>query len=150
MTRFPAHAISETGASNHLQMLRRNGKAARQQLEALEEILDYILRTQGEETAPLFLENLVDKLRRAGLKVPGPVSTPVEREAAPVVPLVPLRPPAIVFPRTGTGPAPTQLPNTGSSEDHFAGVLGFATAALAISGLAVAWRYRRAARPETE
>ena len=56
--------------------MRGNGKAARQQLDALEEILQMVLRTQGEEAAPLFLENLVDKLRRSGLKVPGPVSTP--------------------------------------------------------------------------
>ena len=73
MTRLPAHANNETGGGRQM---RGNGKAARQQLDALEEILQMVLRTQGEEAAPLFLENLVDKLRRSGLKVPGPVSTP--------------------------------------------------------------------------
>ncbi|HTD68613.1 MAG TPA: pyruvate dehydrogenase (acetyl-transferring), homodimeric type, partial [Candidatus Limnocylindria bacterium] len=76
MTRLPAHGIRETGASNALSSLRGNGKGNRQALESLEEILELVLRTQGEEQAPLFLEHLVDRLRRAGLKVPGPVSTP--------------------------------------------------------------------------
>jgi pyruvate dehydrogenase E1 component len=68
--------MRETGTSNALSMLRGNGKGDRHYLEAIEDLLEFILRTQGEEQAPLFLESLVDRLRRAGLKVPGPVSTP--------------------------------------------------------------------------
>ena len=74
--RFPAHGIRQTGASSALASLRGNGKGKRHYLDSLEEILEFVLRTQGEEQAPLFLENLVDRLRRSGLKVPGPVSTP--------------------------------------------------------------------------
>ncbi len=76
MTRLPAHGIRETGAASALASLRGNGKGNRHYLDSLEEILEFVLRTQGEEQAPLFLEHLVDRLRRAGLKVPGPVSTP--------------------------------------------------------------------------
>jgi pyruvate dehydrogenase E1 component len=56
--------------------LRSSGKNGRNNLESIEDLLEMVLRTQGEEAAPLFLEGLVDKLRRSGIKVPGPVSTP--------------------------------------------------------------------------
>ena len=77
-SRFPAHGIRATGAGSALAALRGNGKGKgnRHYLESLEEILEFVLRTQGEEQAPFFLESLVDRLRRSGLKVPGPVSTP--------------------------------------------------------------------------
>ena len=55
---------------------RNNGKGGRPYLDSIEDLLEMVLRTQGEEAAPLFLEGLVDKLRRSGIKVPGPVSTP--------------------------------------------------------------------------
>src|ERR1700704_5306244 len=76
MKHFPAHAIPETGAASALSMLRGNGKSNRHYLESIEDLLEFVLRTQDEEQAPLFLESLVDRLRRSGLKVPGPVSTP--------------------------------------------------------------------------
>ncbi len=76
MKRLPAHGRRETGASSALSMLRGNGKGERHYLEAIEDLLEFVLRTQGEEQAPLFLESLVDRLRRSGLQVPGPVSTP--------------------------------------------------------------------------
>ena len=72
-TRFPAPARRESGPSS---ALRGNGQGGRQHIGLLEEILDLVLRTQGEEAAPAFLESLMDKVRRSGLKVPGPVSTP--------------------------------------------------------------------------
>ncbi len=56
--------------------LRANGKGGRPYLESIEDLLEMVLRTQGEEAAPLFLEGFVDKLRRSGIQVPGPVSTP--------------------------------------------------------------------------
>jgi len=73
--RFPAHGVRETGAASALSMLRASS-GNRHYLEAIEDLLEFVLRTQGEEKAPLFLESLVDRLRRSGLKVPGPVSTP--------------------------------------------------------------------------
>ncbi|HMJ92373.1 MAG TPA: pyruvate dehydrogenase (acetyl-transferring), homodimeric type [Candidatus Acidoferrum sp.] len=76
MNRLPAHSINETGAGKRLEQLRDLPRGQRHYLDSLEDVLAYVLRTQGEEQAPLFLENLVDKLRRSGLKVPGPVSTP--------------------------------------------------------------------------
>jgi pyruvate dehydrogenase E1 component len=75
-TRFPAHNVRETGAASALAMLRGNGKANHHYLEAIEDLVEFVLRTQGQEAAPMFLESLVDRLRRSGLKVPGPVSTP--------------------------------------------------------------------------
>ncbi|HWN93653.1 MAG TPA: hypothetical protein VNT99_01360, partial [Methylomirabilota bacterium] len=56
--RFPAHRMRETGARNALSMLRGNGKGDRHYLEAIEDLLEFVLRTQGEEQAPLFLESL--------------------------------------------------------------------------------------------
>src|ERR1041384_5516039 len=76
MTQFPAHAIRETGAANALASLRGNGKGTRHYIDSIEDFLELVLRTQGEESATLFLESLVDRLRRSGLKVPGPDSTP--------------------------------------------------------------------------
>jgi pyruvate dehydrogenase E1 component len=52
------------------------GARARHQLEPLEEVLAYVLRTQGEDHAPAFLESLVDRLRRAGLRISGRLNTP--------------------------------------------------------------------------
>jgi pyruvate dehydrogenase E1 component len=75
-SRFPAHAVRETGAAGALSLLRGNGKGTRHYLESIEDFLELVLRTQGEEQAPFFLESLVDRLRRSGLNVPGPVSTP--------------------------------------------------------------------------
>lgn len=75
-SRFPASGLHNTGASNALARLRGNGRGQRHYLQAAEELVDLVLRTQGEEQAPFFLEHLVDRLRRSGLKVPGPVNTP--------------------------------------------------------------------------
>jgi len=76
MTRLPAHAVNETGGAMRLEQLKDTPRGKRHYLESLEEVLAYVLRTQGEDQAPLFLESLVDRLRRAGLRLPGPVSTP--------------------------------------------------------------------------
>ena len=76
MSRFSARGLRETGARSTLTAPDGNGKGSRHYLESLEEILEFVLRTQSEEQAPLFLESLVDRLRRSGLKVPEPVSTP--------------------------------------------------------------------------
>ena len=56
--------------------LRGKGKTDRHYLEAMEEMVEYYLRTQDAETAPRFVEALMQRLRASGFKVPGPVSTP--------------------------------------------------------------------------
>ena len=57
-------------------LLRGNGKGPQHYRDSVEDLIELVIRNQGEESAPLILEHLVDKLRRSGLKVPGPVSTP--------------------------------------------------------------------------
>ncbi len=63
-------------AAGGLASLRGGGHGERHYLEAVEDLLEFVLRTQGEEAAPLFLQSLVERLRRSGIKVPSPVSTP--------------------------------------------------------------------------
>jgi pyruvate dehydrogenase E1 component len=50
--------------------------ARKKWLESLEFVVEQVLKAQGSEQAPFFLDNLVDRLRAAGTKVPYPVSTP--------------------------------------------------------------------------
>jgi pyruvate dehydrogenase E1 component len=45
-------------------------------LESLEYVLEHVLKSQGTEQAPAFVDNLLDRLRAAGLRVPHTVSTP--------------------------------------------------------------------------
>src|SRR4051812_22164700 len=55
---------------------RSNGGDAQKYFESIEFILEYILKTQDPERAGFFLDNLVDRLQVAGVKVPPTVSTP--------------------------------------------------------------------------
>ncbi len=48
----------------------------RKWFESLEFVLEYILKNQGSERAPFFVDNLVDRLHKAGIEVPPIVSTP--------------------------------------------------------------------------
>jgi pyruvate dehydrogenase E1 component len=45
-------------------------------LESLEFVLEHILKTLGDTQAPLFVDNLLDRLRKAGLAVPPATTTP--------------------------------------------------------------------------
>ena len=44
--------------------------------ESIESVVGHILKTQGSQHAPAFLDNLVERLRAAGIKAPQAVSTP--------------------------------------------------------------------------
>ena len=50
--------------------------ARKKWLESLEFVVEQVFKAQGSEQAPFFLDNLVDRLRAAGVKAPYPVSTP--------------------------------------------------------------------------
>ena len=53
-----------------------NGDDTRKWLESLEFVLEYALRSQGAEQAPYFVDNLIDRLREAGIKLPPTTTTP--------------------------------------------------------------------------
>jgi pyruvate dehydrogenase E1 component len=53
-----------------------NGGDAQKYFESIEFILEYILKTQDPDRAGSFIDNVIDRLRAAGLPVPPIVSTP--------------------------------------------------------------------------
>jgi pyruvate dehydrogenase E1 component len=53
-----------------------NGEDTRKWLDAMEFVIEYALRNQGSGRAPYFVDNLVDRLRQAGIKVPPTTNTP--------------------------------------------------------------------------
>src|SRR5256714_1778296 len=48
----------------------------RKWFDSLEYVLEYVLKKQSSEQAPVFVDNLVDRLRAAGLQVPPSTNTP--------------------------------------------------------------------------
>ena len=66
---------------------RANGKAAKndrhQSIVSLEFILEYILKHEQSEQASLLLEELADRLRASGIKIPFTVNTPYVNTIAP-------------------------------------------------------------------
>jgi len=54
----------------------RNGGEDQRWLDSLEFILEYVLKNQGTEQAPLVLSKLSKRLREAGIKLPSTISTP--------------------------------------------------------------------------
>ena len=59
---------------------RPNGRANKSErhkwVASVESILEYILKNEQSENASLILEELIQRLRQSGLKLPDPVSTP--------------------------------------------------------------------------
>ena len=55
---------------------RQNKLEARKWFESLEYVLEYVLKKQGSEQAPFFLDNLVERLRATGIEVPPTTTTP--------------------------------------------------------------------------
>jgi hypothetical protein len=53
-----------------------NGAEDQRWLDSLEFILEYVLKNQGTEQAPLVLSKLSKRLREAGIKLPSTISTP--------------------------------------------------------------------------
>ena len=54
----------------------RNGREDQRSLDSLEFILEYFLKIQGTEQAPLILSKLSKRLREAGIQMPSTISTP--------------------------------------------------------------------------
>ena len=65
----PLAGDRENGKSNHKSDRRK-------WVESLEYLLEHILKNEHSEHASLLLEDLTDRLRESGLKIPQPVSTP--------------------------------------------------------------------------
>lgn len=67
---------------------KQESEQTRKWFESLEHVLEYVLKIQGPEQASFFVDNLVERLRESGIKVPATTSTPyintipVEREPA--------------------------------------------------------------------
>src|SRR5690349_24174460 len=59
---------------------RPNGRAYKSErhkwVASVESILEYILKNEQSENASLILEELIQRLRESGLKLPHPISTP--------------------------------------------------------------------------
>jgi len=53
-----------------------DGEDTRKWLDSLEFVIEYALRNQGSGQAPYFVDNLIDRLRQAGIKVPPTTNTP--------------------------------------------------------------------------
>src|SRR3954452_7590129 len=53
-----------------------DGDDTRKWLDSLEFVIEYALRNQGSGQAPYFVDNLIDRLRQAGIKVPPTTNTP--------------------------------------------------------------------------
>ena len=54
----------------------RNGREDQRSLDSLEFILEYSLKIQGTDQAPLILSKLYKRLREAGIQMPSTISTP--------------------------------------------------------------------------
>ena len=54
----------------------RNGREDERSLDSLEFILEYFLKIQGTEQAPLIFSKLSKRLREAGIQMPSTISTP--------------------------------------------------------------------------
>src|SRR5947209_2629266 len=55
---------------------RQKKLEARKWFESLEYVLEYVLKKEGSEQAPFFLDNLVERLRATGIEVPPTTTTP--------------------------------------------------------------------------
>jgi pyruvate dehydrogenase E1 component len=54
----------------------RDGEETRRWFQSLEFVLEHILKQEGSNHAAVFLDNLVERLQKAGIQVPPPVRTP--------------------------------------------------------------------------
>jgi pyruvate dehydrogenase E1 component len=69
------------GEQNHSDETQHRGSngptgETRKWFKSLEFVLEYVLKTQGSEEAPFFVDNLIDRLREAGIRVPPTTLTP--------------------------------------------------------------------------
>ena len=72
-----ASGVGSEGQKESTPRAKRPSKLeARKWFEALEYVLEYALEKQGSAQAPFFIEDLVDRLRSAGVQVPPTTHTP--------------------------------------------------------------------------
>src|ERR1043166_3898638 len=70
-------SLSKPGADEAERPARKAGKLeARKWFDALEYVLEYVLKQQGSDQAHFFAENLIERLRDAGIQVPPAKTTP--------------------------------------------------------------------------
>jgi pyruvate dehydrogenase E1 component len=74
------HVEQGNGEENHAgegrrRSVERTGET-RKWFKSLEFVLEYVLKTQGSDEAPFFVDNLIDHLREAGIRVPPTTLTP--------------------------------------------------------------------------
>lgn len=73
-------SASESSANENmapkLRSVGANSDDTQRWFRSLEDVLEYVLRTQQSERAGFFVDNLIDRLREAGINVPPIVHTP--------------------------------------------------------------------------
>src|SRR4051794_24160155 len=77
----PANGLSARRSLSRLRALKTN--ETEKWIESLEFVVEYVLRTQGQDRAEDFIEQLIDRLRLSGVQVPPTVSTPYTNTIAP-------------------------------------------------------------------
>src|SRR5258708_31056722 len=78
-TKKPARATgphSEGQKESSARPGKESESDTRQWFEALENVLEYVLKQQHSERAPLLMQSLLERLRAAGIKVPPSTLTP--------------------------------------------------------------------------
>src|SRR4026209_128214 len=73
----PVEPVEEAdGESPETRRVPQPTGETRKWFQSLEFVLEYVLKNQGSEEAPYFVDNLIDRLREAGIRVPPTTSTP--------------------------------------------------------------------------
>jgi pyruvate dehydrogenase E1 component len=69
-------AAAALAAGSGPRPVKPGGAGTRKWFDALEFVVEYMLKNQSSEHAAFFVENLTERLREAGIKVPATVTTP--------------------------------------------------------------------------
>ena len=73
----PVEPVEEAdGESPETRRVPQPTGETRKWFKSLEFVLEYVLKNQGSDEAPFFVDNLIDRLREAGIRVPQTTITP--------------------------------------------------------------------------
>src|SRR5437867_758607 len=73
----PDNLLQSEGQRESVRPAKKQSKLEmRKWFESLEYVLEYIFKKQGSAQAPFFVDNLVERLRAAGIEVPPTITTP--------------------------------------------------------------------------
>ena len=73
----PVEPVEEAdGESPETRRVPQQTGETRKWFKSLEFVLEYVLKNQGSDEAPFFVDNLIDRLREAGIRVPQTTITP--------------------------------------------------------------------------